>query len=80
MSIGPGEPALNLKNVITMSIGISSWRENVNPRLPPATQKNELLKLADAALYQAKTRGKNCVVAAGNEEPGEDSLAVVLKT
>jgi diguanylate cyclase (GGDEF)-like protein len=80
MSIGPGEPALNLKNVITMSIGISSWRENVNARLPAANQKNELLKLADAALYQAKTRGKNCVVAAGDEEPGEDSLAVVLKT
>jgi diguanylate cyclase (GGDEF)-like protein len=80
MSIGPGEPALNLKDVITMSIGIASWRENVDPRLPAANQKNELLKLADSALYQAKTRGKNCVVAAGDEEPGEDSLAVVLKT
>jgi diguanylate cyclase (GGDEF)-like protein len=80
MSIGPGEPALNLKDVITISIGIASWRENVNPRLPVANQKNELLKQADAALYQAKTRGKNCVVAAGDEEPGEDSLAVVLKT
>jgi diguanylate cyclase (GGDEF)-like protein len=80
MSIGPGEPALNLKNVISISIGIACWRENVNSRLPAAEQKNELLKLADAALYQAKTRGKNCVVAAGASGPAEDSLAVVLKT
>jgi diguanylate cyclase (GGDEF)-like protein len=80
MSIGPGEPALNLKNVISISIGIASWRENVNSRLRPAEQKNELLKLADAALYHAKTRGKNCVVAAGGKEPGEDSMSVVLKT
>jgi diguanylate cyclase (GGDEF)-like protein len=80
MSIGPGEPALNLKNVISMSIGVSNWRENVNHDLTAAEQKNELLKLADAALYQAKTLGKNCVVAAGDDEPGEDSLAVVLKT
>jgi diguanylate cyclase (GGDEF)-like protein len=80
MSIGPGEPALNLKNVISMSIGVSTWRENVNHALTPAEQKNELLKMADTALYQAKTRGKNCVVAAGGGGGGEDSLAVVLKT
>jgi diguanylate cyclase (GGDEF)-like protein len=80
MSIGPGEPALNLKNVISMSIGVAAWRENVNPKLPAAEQKNELLRMADAALYQAKTKGKNCVVAAGTHEPGEDSLSVVLKT
>ncbi len=80
MSIGPGEPALNLKNQITMSIGVSTWRENVNHALTAPEQKNELLKLADTALYQAKTRGKNCVVAADGEEPGQDSLSVVLKT
>jgi diguanylate cyclase (GGDEF)-like protein len=80
MSIGPGEPALNLKNQITMSIGVSTWGENVNHALTAAEQKNELLKLADSALYQAKTRGKNCVVAADGGEPGEDSLSVVLKT
>jgi diguanylate cyclase (GGDEF)-like protein len=80
MSIGPGEPALNLKNQITMSIGVSTWGENVNHALTAPEQKNELLRLADSALYQAKTRGKNCVVAAGGEEAGEDSLAVVLKT
>jgi diguanylate cyclase (GGDEF)-like protein len=80
MSIGPGEPALNLKNVISMSIGVATWQENVNPALSAPEQKNELLKLADAALYMAKTRGKNCVVGAGDDEPGEDSLAVILKT
>ena len=30
MSIGPGEPALNLKNVITMSIGVATYRTHVN--------------------------------------------------
>jgi diguanylate cyclase (GGDEF)-like protein len=80
MSIGPGEPALNLKNVITMSVGVASWRDHVNPRLPAPEQKNELLKMADAALYQAKTRGKNCVIAAESPEIGEDSYPVILKT
>ena len=80
MSIGPGEPALNLRNVITMSIGVATWRENVNPRLPAPEQKNELLKLADAALYQAKTRGKTASLPAGGSATGEESMAVVLKT
>ena len=48
-----------------MSIGVSTWGENVNHALTAPEQKNELLRLADSALYQAKTRGKNCVVAAG---------------
>jgi diguanylate cyclase (GGDEF)-like protein len=80
MSIGPGEPALNLKNMISISIGISSWRDDVNRHLPPDEQKNELLKMADAALYQAKTKGKNCVVAAGGPGRVGDGSAVVLKT
>ena len=72
MSIGPGEPALNLKNVITMSVGVASYRAHCTPCLPAAEQKNELLKKADSALYAAKTKGKNCVVAAEAAPLGAD--------
>ena len=80
MSIGPGEPALNLKGIVTMSIGVASFRAHCPPHRSGAEQKNRLLKKADQALYGAKTKGKNCVVAApaGPGEKGSIS-AVVLK-
>jgi diguanylate cyclase (GGDEF)-like protein len=80
MAIGPGEPALNLKNIITMSVGVSSYRAHCPPGAPPAEQKNELLKAADAALYMAKTKGKNCVVAAPPGPGAADSVPVILKS
>jgi diguanylate cyclase (GGDEF)-like protein len=81
MSIGPGEPALNLKGVITMSIGVATYRRHCTPGRPAAEQKNELLKKADAALYRAKEQGKNCVVGAGGRESGPPSFsAVILKS
>jgi diguanylate cyclase (GGDEF)-like protein len=80
MAIGPGEPALNLKNIITMSVGVSSYRAHCPPKAPPAEQKNELLKAADVALYVAKTKGKNCVVAAPPGRGAADSIRVILKS
>jgi len=80
MSIGPGEPALSLKGVITMSLGVASYRKHCTPGRPPAEQKNELLKKADAALYGAKERGKNCVVEARRESGPPSFSSVVLKT
>jgi len=80
MSIGPGEPALSLKGVITMSLGVASYRKHCTPGRPPAEQKNELLKKADAALYGAKDRGKNCVVEARLESGPPSFSSVVLKT
>jgi len=80
MAIGPGEPALNLKNIITMSAGVASYRAHCPPYLPPAEQKNQLLKRADAALYGAKTKGKNCVVAAAPGWESEGPGSVILKT
>ena len=79
MAIGPGEPALNLKGVITMSIGVASYRIHCPAGRPPAEQKNELLRRADSALYLAKTQGKNCVVAAPRRLP-RDSRVVVIKS
>ena len=80
MSIGPGEPALSLKGVITMSIGVASYRRHCTPGRPPAEQKNELLKKADAALYLAKDAGKNCVVSFRRGSGPPSFSSVVLKT
>ncbi len=80
MSIGPGEPALNLKGVITMSIGVASYRRHCTAGRPPAEQKNELLKKADAALYHAKDAGKNCVVRFRSQSGPPSFSAVVLKS
>lgn len=80
MSIGPGEPALNLKGIITMSVGVASYRAHCNPATPPPDQKNQLLKRADSALYGAKTKGKNCVVGAPLGWGGEESASVILKS
>jgi diguanylate cyclase (GGDEF)-like protein len=80
MSIGPGEPALSLKGIITMSVGVASYRAHCRPGTPPADQKNQLLKRSDQALYAAKTRGKNCVVGAPPGWEGEDSASVILKS
>lgn len=80
MAMGPGEPALNLKGVITMSVGVSSYRMHCTPGRSPAEQKNELLKKADSALYLAKTRGKDVVVAAPVETVAEAPSAVILKS
>ncbi len=80
MAIGPGEPALNLKGVITMSIGVASFRRHCTPGRPPSEQKNEILKKADAALYAAKEAGKDCVVAAGRQSGPPSISNVVLKS
>ncbi|HEX2799939.1 MAG TPA: hypothetical protein VHQ44_09745, partial [Thermoanaerobaculia bacterium] len=78
--IGPGEPALNLKNAVTMSVGVASYRAHVNTSLSVAEQKNEILKKADNALYAAKTKGKNCVVAAEVAPARGGGSTVILKT
>jgi diguanylate cyclase (GGDEF)-like protein len=80
MAIGPGEPAISIKGVITMSIGVSSYRVHCPKGKSVAEQKNELLRRADSALYLAKTSGKNRVVTAPIKRPSDPSAAVVLKT
>ena len=50
------------------------------PGAPPLEQKNQLLKAADTALYAAKTKGKDCVVAAPPGPAGTASVPVILKS
>jgi diguanylate cyclase (GGDEF)-like protein len=80
MSLGPEEPALCLKGVLTISIGVASYRVHCAPGKSAADQKNALLKKSDTALYAAKMRGKNCVVAAGEGEAVMPTSAVILKS
>jgi diguanylate cyclase (GGDEF)-like protein len=64
---GFNEPALNLHGMITASLGVSSIRANATPGASVEQQKNELLRGADRALYQAKELGKDRCMAAGAE-------------
>src|SRR5260370_832910 len=61
---GFNEPALRLQGTITASLGVSSIRSNATTGASIEQQKNELLRHADAALYQAKQLGKNRAIGA----------------
>jgi diguanylate cyclase (GGDEF)-like protein len=61
---GFNEPALHLQGTITASLGVSSIRSNATTGASIEQQKNELLRHADAALYQAKQLGKNRAIGA----------------
>jgi len=65
---GFNDPALNLHGMITASLGVSSIRAHATSGASVEQQKNELLRSADAALYQAKQRGKDRCAAA--DAPG----------
>ena len=53
---------------LSASIGIAQWRE-------PDEEPSRLLMRADAALYAAKLRGRNCVVAEAAETLPDARLA-----
>ena len=61
-----GRPPLALRN-ITASVGVSSYHEHVASGGEAERRENALLRLADTAMYDAKHRGKNCVVVAEPE-------------
>lgn len=55
--------------VVTVSVGVSAFPDD-------AVGKQELIELADRALYRAKRSGRNCVRVAGEGEPGLDGAGV----
>src|ERR1043165_2402976 len=55
-------PALNLAGIVTASIGIAEYRGLSAAAQSVDQEKNDLLRRADAAMYRAKSAGKNQVV------------------
>ena len=53
--IGPGPGGLR----VSTSIGVASYHEHVGPFGSLDRRQNALLRLADAAMYQSKSEGKN---------------------
>ncbi|WP_312181533.1 diguanylate cyclase, partial [Pantoea sp. CTOTU46764] len=45
---------------VTLSVGIADWQ-------PESGTQEQSLKQADAALYQAKNAGRNCVMISGQD-------------
>jgi len=58
-------PALHLRGILSASIGIASYASGPHAEAAIEQEKNDLLKRADAAMYRAKSLGKNQVVVAG---------------
>ena len=61
-------PPLHLSDILSASIGVAQYVPNAGTQtMSLELEKNDLLKRADAAMYEAKSRGKNQVVVAANE-------------
>lgn len=59
---GYGLPAVKLKGLLSASIGIASYVPSKAGPVRPEHDRNDLLRRADAAMYDAKAQGKNLVV------------------
>jgi diguanylate cyclase (GGDEF)-like protein len=77
---GFNDPALNLHGMITASLGVSSIRAHATPGASVEQQKNELLRAADAALYQAKQTGKDRSATADTTEHGRMPLSAAFRS
>jgi diguanylate cyclase (GGDEF)-like protein len=65
-------PPLHLRGIISASIGIAQYLPDPASETPVEHEKNDLLRRADAAMYRAKSLGKNQVVVSRH---GEDLSA-----
>ena len=63
---------LNVGGILTSSIGVAQYIPDRDSTVSIEIEKNELLKRADAAMYRAKSLGKNQVVVVRAGEPVPD--------
>jgi len=64
---------LHLRGVISASLGIAQYVADRSSQTSIDLDKNELLRRADAAMYRAKSGGKNRIVACRAEETFTDA-------
>ncbi len=62
-------PPIHLRDVLSASVGVAPYLPDAASADSIEQEKNKLLRRADAAMYEAKSRGKNCVVVARPGEP-----------
>ena len=55
-------PPLHLRGILSASIGIAEYAPTAEASIPVEHEKSDLLRRADAAMYRAKSLGKNQVV------------------
>ncbi|HUJ14326.1 MAG TPA: sensor domain-containing diguanylate cyclase [Thermoanaerobaculia bacterium] len=55
-------PPLNIKGIVSASIGIAEHIPTADSAMLVEQEKSELLRRADSAMYEAKSKGKNQVV------------------
>jgi len=73
-------PALQIKGLITCSVGVATLQGDVipelsGPQVDPVAAKNELIKKADASMYAAKEQGRNMIVTAWEHRADEVNSA-----
>ena len=59
-------PPLHLKGILSASVGVAEYIPTSDSTLPVEQEKSDLLRRADAAMYCAKSAGKNRVVVSGD--------------
>lgn len=67
---GFGLPAVRLEGVLSASVGVATYVPVKGAKSKPENDRNDLLRRADSAMYEAKARGKNLVVADGAASRG----------
>jgi diguanylate cyclase (GGDEF)-like protein len=76
---GFGMPALNLSGVLSISIGVAVYQPGVASGDGTIdSKKNEILRRADAAMYEAKSLGKGRIVVSGADDPAPGGRDAVL--